>query len=59
MDSLRSYPLYWPEATNLDIQERASYEFTDRFPSPDWFQVDANGKQGSSVSDETGSPLFE
>ena len=28
----------WPEATNLDIEERSEYTFTDRFPKPDWFE---------------------
>ena len=27
----------WPEASNLDIEERESYTFTDRFPKPKWF----------------------
>jgi hypothetical protein len=30
----------WPEATNLDIEERSEYTFTDRFPKPDWFRVE-------------------
>ena len=28
----------WPEATDLDIEERSEYTFTDRFPKPDWFE---------------------
>ena len=27
----------WPEASNLEIEERESYTFTDRFPKPKWF----------------------
>jgi len=27
----------WPEAKDLDIEEREDYFFTDRFPKPDWF----------------------
>lgn len=27
----------WPEATEIDFEERDEYTFTDRFPKPDWF----------------------
>lgn len=27
----------WPEAINLDSEERAEYLFTSRFRKPDWF----------------------
>ena len=27
----------WPEATDLDVEERDSYTFTSRFPKPEWF----------------------
>lgn len=26
----------WPEAYDLDSEERSEYTFTDRFPKPDW-----------------------
>lgn len=29
----------WPEAKNLDIQEVDEYEFSDRFPKPNWFKT--------------------
>lgn len=29
----------WPEAKDIDIEERDEYTFTDRFPKPDWFEV--------------------
>jgi len=28
----------WPDATNLEIQEVEGYQFSDRFPKPEWFQ---------------------
>lgn len=28
---------YWPEASDLDIEEVEGYEFTGRFPRPEWF----------------------
>lgn len=27
----------WPEATDIDAEEKTEYVFTDRFPKPDWF----------------------
>ncbi len=29
----------WPEASHLDIEEVDDYQFTDRFPKPDWFNT--------------------
>lgn len=29
----------WPEATDIDTEEVSEYQFTDRFPKPDWFTV--------------------
>lgn len=34
-DQLREF---WPDAHDIEAQERHSYAFTDRFPKPDWFQ---------------------
>lgn len=28
---------FWPEATNIEIDEHAKIIFTDRFPRPDWW----------------------
>lgn len=28
----------WPEAKELDIEEVDSYQFTSRFPKPDWMK---------------------
>lgn len=28
---------FWPEAFNLDSEERDEYLFTSRFPQPEWF----------------------
>ena len=28
----------WPEAKNLDVQEVQKYEFSDRFPKPEWLE---------------------
>lgn len=28
---------YWPDATNIDIDERECITFTSRFSKPDWF----------------------
>jgi hypothetical protein len=28
----------WPEAEDIDYEERDDYTFTDRFPKPDWFE---------------------
>lgn len=30
----------WPEATSIDYEERSEYTFTDRFPKPDWFEIE-------------------
>jgi hypothetical protein len=37
-DSLEYILENWPEATNLDSEERDEYTFTDRFPRPKWFK---------------------
>lgn len=29
----------WPEATEIDSEVVDSYHFTERFPKPDWFEV--------------------
>lgn len=29
----------WPEAYDLDSEERDGYTFTDRFAKPDWFEL--------------------
>lgn len=31
----------WPEATDLEITEETEYQFSDRFPKPKWFEVNA------------------
>ena len=28
----------WPEATHIESEEVTEYQFTDRFPKPDWFE---------------------
>lgn len=28
---------YWPEATDIDAEERDEITYTDRFPKPDWY----------------------
>lgn len=28
---------FWPEASDVTVQERAEITFTDRFPSPKWW----------------------
>lgn len=35
LDDIRSN---WPEAEDIDYAEASEYEFTDRFPRPNWFQ---------------------
>lgn len=27
----------WPEASNIDVEEREKITFSDRFPKPDWY----------------------
>lgn len=29
---------YWPEATDLDAEDAAEVQFSDRFPKPDWWK---------------------
>ena len=33
---------YWPEAADLDIQERDEITFTERFPCPEWWDSENN-----------------
>ena len=33
---------YWPEAADLDIQERTEVRFTERFPCPEWWDEKTN-----------------
>ena len=37
VDSVDELMELWPEASNLDIEERAEITFTDRFPKPSWY----------------------
>ena len=37
VDSVDELMELWPEASNLDIEERDSIIFTDRFPRPSWY----------------------
>ena len=37
VDSVDELMELWPEASNLDIEERESITFTDRFPKPSWY----------------------
>ena len=37
VDSVDELTELWPEASNLDIEERESITFTDRFPKPNWY----------------------
>ena len=30
---------YWPEARNIDSEERDKITYTDRFEKPDWFKL--------------------
>ena len=39
VDSVDELMELWPEASNLDIEERESITFTDRFPKPSWYNV--------------------
>lgn len=32
----------WPEAYDLDISQVDHYQFSDRFPKPDWFEEPTN-----------------
>jgi hypothetical protein len=29
----------WPDAVDIDFEERTEYIFTDRFPKPSWFKI--------------------
>lgn len=37
VDSLEQLYLYWPEAYGIEYEEVEEYNFTGRFPKPDWF----------------------
>ena len=39
VDSVDELMELWPEASNLDIEERESITFTDRFLKPSWYNV--------------------
>jgi hypothetical protein len=39
-DSIEEILELWPEAENIDAEEAEDYEFTDRFPKPEWFKND-------------------
>lgn len=38
-DSVEEIMENWPEATELDIEERSEYTFTSRFPKPAWLVI--------------------
>ncbi len=38
VDTIEEIYELWPEATELDAEERKEITFTDRFPKPDWYQ---------------------
>ncbi len=38
VDSIEEIYELWPEATELDAEERNEITFTDRFPKPDWYK---------------------
>ena len=44
-DDLDEIMRNWPEATNIEWEERTEYTFTDRFRKPEWF-VDQNATAG-------------
>ena len=31
---------FWPEAADIDADERMEITYTDRFPKPDWYESD-------------------
>lgn len=31
---------FWPEAKNIDVDERDEITYTDRFPKPEWYKGD-------------------
>lgn len=37
-DSVDDIKENWPEAFDIEYEERDCYTFTDRFPKPEWFQ---------------------
>ncbi len=36
----------WPEAKDIDYEERDKYTFTDRFPKPEWFKDQSSNDMG-------------
>lgn len=38
VDSIEQIYELWPEATELDAEERSEITFTSRFPKPDWYK---------------------
>jgi len=37
VDKVEDIHELWPEATNLDVEERDQITFSSRFPKPDWY----------------------
>ena len=31
---------FWPEAADIDVDERVEITYTDRFPKPSWYESD-------------------
>lgn len=42
VDSRAQLFKFWPEAYDLEWRSVTGYEFTDRFPKPDWFEEPAS-----------------
>lgn len=38
-DDLQEIHRLWPESYDIDSRDVDDYQFTDRFPKPDWFEV--------------------
>jgi hypothetical protein len=38
VDSIEQLREQWPEAYDLDSEEVTEYQFSSRFPKPDWFK---------------------
>lgn len=43
-DDIDEIKRLWPEARDIDAEERSTYTFTDRFPRPDWLAEPVEGK---------------
>lgn len=37
-DNLTQIRKLWPEASEIQVEEVDDYEFSERFPRPDWFK---------------------